>query len=315
MMLAPVREASTPPETVETELTTRSMGGTLRLLVASTPSAGDRVERDLRRVAGRIDAWARRLTRFSDTSDLSTLNADPHAEVTAVRPTIGAVLSHAQRMTATTDGTVDVTMLDARLAAELGDRPAQRGDSSWRLSGSGRHLDLVRSGPSRLDLDGVAKGWIADRALRLLGAYPSALVDADGDVAVRASWSTGWCVAVEHPHDDAIELARLCVPLDWPSSSYGIATSGTSVHRWAGHGSSTHHLIEPLTHRSAVTDVVQATVVAESAGVAECLAKSAVIRGSQGGLELLDRAGAWAAVLLLEDDELFATPGTSGWLA
>ena len=34
-----------------------------------------------------------------------------------------------------------------------------------------------------------------------------------------------------------------------------------------------------------------------------------------GLVELLDHAGAWAAVLLLEDDELIATAGTSGWLA
>ena len=60
--------------------------------------------------------------------------------------------------------------------------------------------------------------------------------------------------------------------------------------------------------------VVQATVVASSAGLAEALAKSAVIRGSRAGLALLARAGAWAGLLLLEDGAVLASAGTSRWL-
>ncbi len=55
-------------------------------------------------------------------------------------------------------------------------------------------------------------------------------------------------------------------------------------------------------------------MVAESALVAEALAKSAVIRGSDAGLGLLERSGAWAAVLLLESGEVVATAATSAWL-
>jgi thiamine biosynthesis lipoprotein len=214
-----------------------------------------------------------------------------------------------------TEGTVDVAMLDERIAAERCDPATLSSRSSWSLSTSGCRHTLVRHGRARFDLDGVAKGWIADRALRLLDAYPGALVDADGDVAVRASRSARWHIAVGDPVDDAAELGRLSVPPGWPWDRFGVATSGTSVHRWSGPAGSAHHLIDPLTGRPALTDVVQATVVAESAAVAECLAKSAVIRGSRDGMGLLERAGAWAAVLLLEDGHLMTTPGESGWLA
>jgi thiamine biosynthesis lipoprotein len=76
-----------------------------------------------------------------------------------------------------------------------------------------------------------------------------------------------------------------------------------------------HHLIDPRTSRPAPTDVVQATVVAESALVAEALAKSAVILGSADGLDLLERAGAWAEVLLLESGEVISTMRSLDWLA
>ena len=316
MMVVPSSDAPTTPRpTLETELTTRSMGGGLRLVVTSAAEDGDRAERDLRRVAERIDAWARRLTRFTDTSDLSMLNADPERSPLTLRPTLASVLSHARRMAVATEDTVDVAMLDARMAAETGEWSVPSGRSAWRLTGRGRQRILVRDGRVRFDLDGVAKGWIADRALRILEAYPDALVDADGDVAVRSSSSASWSIDVAHPDDDLAELARLRLPRDWPTDSFGVATSGTSVHQWRLPAGATHHLIDPRTSRPAVTEVVQATVIAESTGLAEALAKSAVIRGSQGGFELLDRAGAWGALLLLKDGDLLKTPGTARWLA
>jgi thiamine biosynthesis lipoprotein len=315
MMAAPVIDGpSTARSILETELTTRSMGGGLRLLVASAVGEGEAADRDLRQVAGRIDAWAQRLTRFSAASDLAALNADPARSPVALRPTIAAVLSHAQEMAEASEGTVDTTLLDARMAAETDVPPARDDGASWRLAGDGHRRQLVREGRIRFDLDGVAKGWIADRALRLLDDYPSALVDADGDIAVRAGWPAGWSIAVGDPWQDDVELGRLRVPRGWPTDRFGVATSGTSVHRWHGPGGPTHHLIDPGTGRPALTDVVQATVVAESAGRAEALAKSAVIRGSRGGLGLLGRSEAWAALLLLESGDILATPGTSRWL-
>jgi thiamine biosynthesis lipoprotein len=304
---------STSRVALETELTTRSMGGGLRLLVAAPPEDAERADRDVRRVAGRIDAWARRLTRFSDTSDLARLNADPYLTPAVVRPTIASVLSHGRGMSAASEGAVDIAMLDARIAAESGDWSASSDRSAWRLAGEARAWSVIRDGPVRFDLDGVAKGWIADRALRLLAAYPSALVDADGDVAVRSP-STDWTIAVADPDDDLAELARLRAPGDRPTDEFGVATSGTSVHRWHGRRGPSHHLIDPATKRPAASDVVQATVVAASAGLAEALAKSAVIRGSHDGFGLLERAGAWGALLLLEDGELLATPDTTRWL-
>ena len=71
-----------------------------------------------------------------------------------------------------------------------------------------------------------------------------------------------------------------------------------------------HHLIDPRTGRPAVTDVIQATVVAESALRAEALAKSAVIAGSVDGFALLERARVRGAVLLMASGEVQALPVT-----
>jgi thiamine biosynthesis lipoprotein len=89
-------------------------------------------------------------------------------------------------------------------------------------------------------------------------------------------------IGVADPRDAGTQLAVLHLAGLDPSGRqrFGLATSGTSVHRWVHDGRVSHHLIDPRTGRPAVTDVVQATVLADSAGAAEIAAKSIVIAGS-----------------------------------
>ena len=76
-----------------------------------------------------------------------------------------------------------------------------------------------------------------------------------------------------------------------------------------------HHLIDPVTWRPAETDVVQATVLADTARTAEAFAKAAVLAGSDLAPELLDRPGVHGALLLTTRGEIRATPGMLPWLA
>jgi thiamine biosynthesis lipoprotein len=210
-----------------------------------------------------------------------------------------------------TEGRADITLLGARLAAEgLADEseghPSRASD--WSLA-PGRHGSAtVRRPPGvRFDLDGVGKGWIADRALDLLAAWPSAVIDADGDLAIRVAPGRVWEVAVDDPRapDTHLTVLRLAASTDVPGR-WGVATSGISVHRWTVGGQARHHLIDPRSGKPAETDVVQATVIAGSALRAETLAKAAVIAGRYEGLALLERAHVAGAVLLGDDGEVIA---------
>jgi thiamine biosynthesis lipoprotein len=300
------------------------MGGTLAIRLAVPSDRLADAERGARRVAARVGCWAARLTRFDPHSELCRLNAAPTAPTTSVGPTLGAALAWAERVVASGDGLIDVTLLDERLAAEAGEpgigtaTPRDDGvdDPHWWLERRSRGSVLHRRGGVRFDLDGVAKGWIADRALGLLHMYPAALVDADGDVSVRPSSGLGWLAAVSDPSDPhGPALAVLRLEATGVATTLGVATSGTSVHAWGRGARRRHHLIDPRTRRPAVTDVVQATIMAESARRAEVVAKTVVIAGSEEGLLLAEEARVTAAIVLLETGELLATPGTLGWLA
>ena len=222
-----------------------AMGGLLRILltVPGEDGAAADGQADARRraaaVARRVSAWAARLTRFHPASELMRLNDANHAS-TAVGPTLGAVLAWADQARQASRGIVDVTLLTERLAAER-DVPLERSPTdalAWRITRAGRRALVERSQPFAFDLDGVAKGWIADRALALLTDFAGAIVDADGDLALAVAPGDNLEIGVADPFRPGRIAAVLRVPATSPPrrQTLGIATSGISVHRWGTAG-------------------------------------------------------------------------------
>jgi thiamine biosynthesis lipoprotein len=306
------------------------MGG--RVAVHIHPGAAPlAANRDGDLVLRRLGAWADRLTRFRTTSDLMRLNADPRAAV-PIRPTLAAVLDWGRAAESATDSIVNVAMLDHRLAAEAtpdaavgalrsggrvdSNRPVGASDS-WSMDRGARTTWVRRPNGLHFDLDGVAKGWLADRALALLGRYPAAVIDADGDIALRLAPGESWWIGVADPNRPERDLAtlRLTGTSSILSTTFGMATSGTSVHRWGRGGPLRHHLIDPRTGFPAETDIVQATVIAGSARTAEAWAKAAVILGSADALAALDRPGVKGAILVTDAGDLLMPPSTMRYLA
>jgi thiamine biosynthesis lipoprotein len=295
------------------------MGGTVGIHVRGDAGvSGEAARRDALRVLARLEAWARRLTRFSDGSDLAFLNARPEAWV-RVRPTLAAALEWGRRASDLTGGVVDITLLQARLDAEAGQTTSTaepRPGGPWSIRHDRRGATVSRGREVRFDLDGIGKGWLADRAAALLPRHPAVVVDADGDLAVSLRFGETWRLQVADPVDPTAAIATLDLTGLAPNaiSRFGLATSGTSVHRWAGPHGDRHHLIDPRTGRPAVTDVVQATVLAGSAAEAEAFAKTVVILGSDDALGLLDRPGPCGAILVTNRGTVLATPAFTRWL-
>jgi thiamine biosynthesis lipoprotein len=140
-------------------------------------------------------------------------------------------------------------------------------------------------------------------------------VDADGDIALRCVEGDTWGMGIADPREPDTVLGVLQFRGGDAPVRLGVATSGTSVHRWVHAAGTAHHLIDPRTWRPATTDVVQATVVAASAREAEVLAKTAVIAGVDRAFTLLDRPGVLGVLILTERGQLRATPEMLRWLA
>lgn len=291
------------------------LGG--RVGIHLRPASGDHLAaaRAGSAVLDRIEAWTVRLTRFDPSSELSRLNASRSA-AQAIGPTLAAVLDWSRAVEAMTGGLVDIALLDARLAVEAGRRPSLPAHRQWSMERSRRRSAVHRSRGVRFDLDGVAKGWLADRAVGLLAAFPAVAIDADGDVAVALDAGESLSLGVADPESPGMDLSVLRLVNDSPArQAFGVATSGVSVHRWGVGPGARHHLIDPRTGAAAATDIVQATVIATSARLAEAFAKSAVILGRGAAPRGLRRPGVLGALLLTDDRQLLTLPGTERYLA
>lgn len=257
--------------------------------------------------------WEDCLSRFRPQSELSRLNRCPGQDV-AVSALLEDVLRAALASAEASGGLVTPTVLEALLEAgytgsfetlPVGGAPAVLDTplpARPVLPASAICLDeqahTVRLTPgARLDLGGIAKGWAADQAARLLAQAGPALVDAGGDLAASEPQANGdpWAITVSDPSDPTRELALALL------YQGGIATSGRDYRRWQKDGRWQHHLIDPRTGRPAQTRILQATVIAPSAQAAEMAAKTAFLMGEAAGLAWLDQRPDLAGLLALED--------------
>lgn len=129
----------------------------------------------------------------------------------------------------------------------------------------------VRRHDGSWDLDGVVKGWAADRAARALTAagLRDFCLNAGGDVAVAGSPDGGrpWNVAVRSPESPDELLAVL------EATDAGVATSG-AYERGA-------HIVDGRTDAPA-TGLRSATVVADDLTTADLLATAVFALGPHG---------------------------------
>ena len=137
-----------------------------------------------------------------------------------------------------------------------------------------------------IDLGGIAKGWIVEKAARLLNLYADACaVSAGGDMLFIGHPVDGfdWDVFLEDPRDPSRMLTELHIP------SGAVATSSVAKRTWNQGGKPRHHLIDPRTGEPAHTDWLSVTVIDPDVIAAEVYAKALLISGREEAPSLLKK--------------------------
>ena len=261
------------------------------LLAADGPF--EAIETGFQEAQALIEGYEHRFTRFSAQSELWALNAATGSWFDA-SPDLYALVTLAADLYQRTRGLFDPSILDAleqagydRTIEELRQygahgsapvlaRPRATRFNSLRLDPGKYRIKLPEG--MRIDLGGIAKGWIAGKAAEALSRWSSACaVDAGGDVSMRGlpTGDTSWRVALEDPRDAARTLAVLTLP------PCAVATSALTKRRWQQNGQERHHLIDPRTQRPATSDWLSVTVIAASPAEAEVYAKAILIGGTR----------------------------------
>lgn len=250
-----------------------------------------RLAAGFRQVQTLIKGEERRFTRFSDDSELARLNLSAgrwfHASAEMLE-----VLKLARFYWEATDG-----LFNPAILAALEHAGYDRSMDEIRAHGAAQ---AATSGPEivpdfgavqldetaqaiwmpvgmRIDLGGIAKGWIAEQAAQELTSFTEAgAVNAGGDMFLAGvpAGENAWEVALEDPRDPEGTLAILNV------GPGAVATSSITKRRWQQGERLQHHLIDPRSARPAETDWLSVTVIASSGAAAEVFAKALLIAGS-----------------------------------
>lgn len=271
----------------------------------------------LDRAMAEIRAVDRLMAVQRPDSDVSRANREAAERAVGIDPRVLDVLRTSIEVSRLTDGAFDVTVLPAVLAWGFeGSSPARPSGAVPRPAGY-RTVQLdaaagtVRFSDPRtgIDLGGIAKGYALDRARDVLRAagVRSAWLDLGGEIATIGAPPGGgrWRVAVRHPRRTDTVLGVVEI------GEAAVSTSGDAERFVDDAAGRAGHVFDPHTGRPA-RGLVTATVVAESATLADALSTAAVVMGDE-AFEPLARRLDVGAVLgeLVPDAEVrvHVTPG------
>jgi FAD:protein FMN transferase len=262
-----------------------------------------------RRAFARIHALNGIMSDYDEHSELRRLcDTAGQGKSVVVSDDLWKVLAHAQQLSARCDGAFDVTVgpvvrlwRRARRQHELPAPEAIRAARALvdyrlvRLDEKRHAVELLKPG-MRLDLGGIAKGYVADQALAVLAAagVSRAMVDAGGDLRLGdpPPDRNGWRVSlmplekISGPASGYLMLSRVAV-----------STSGDSIQFVELEGRRYSHVVDPRTGM-ALTDHNRVTVVAPDGITADGLTKAVAVLGPQQGLRLIEATPGTAALVL-----------------
>jgi FAD:protein FMN transferase len=237
---------------------------------------------------------------FSDylvESEVSLLSKAPAHAPVKVSDDLLAVLLQSQKLAERTDGAFDVTIGPmVRLWRRA--RKDQKLPTAVQIAGARErtgHQKLIIDPSAKtvtktvenmvLDFGGIAKGYAADEALRILreGGASMALVAASGDIALGdpPPGKTGWSVGLETlemaaPGEASFSLAHAAV-----------STSGDTQRFLVIEGKRYSHIVDPKTGLG-LTDRIAVSVIAPTATLSDSYATAVSVLGREKGMALIE---------------------------
>jgi FAD:protein FMN transferase len=261
----------------------------------------------------RIRSLNDKLSDYSLESELSQLSrGSGKGRAVKVSDDLWRVLKAAQDVSQPSEGAFDITVgpavnlwRHARRLQELprADRLAEArsriGYTNIVLNAKSKTV-LLRVPEMRLDLGGIAKGYAADEALKVLrqNGIRRALVAAAGDVALGHAppGEKGWKIELTTLEDTNAPPPRFMF-----LQNVGVATSGDMFQRLEIDGVRYSHIIDPRTGIG-LTNRILVSVIAPDCMTADALATAVSVLGAEKGLQLIDRTKGTAARILRPRD-------------
>jgi len=301
------------------EFSERHMGTEFTIvLYARSPEAAARSSKAAYAEIARLDAI---MSDYDETSELNRACRSEAGKWIEVSRDLYRVLEISQSISEKTEGAFDVTAglltklwRHARRQERLPD--PERLNRALALTGYRKlHLDsklkairFEQSGMS-IDLGGIAKGYAADEAMKILKqqGIRSALVVAGGEVVMSdpPPGLAGWKVEVASAGRlDMFLLLQNCA----------VSTSGDAEQFFELGGVRFSHVLDPRTGQP-VTGHSSVTVVASTGVTSDAWATALGVLGPEKGIAFVDDLEGVAALIIREENGKVRAFESKGWSA
>jgi FAD:protein FMN transferase len=239
------------------------------------------------------------LSDYDPDSELMRLCRDAKpGQPVVVSPELFHVLTRAEDLSRRSDGAFDVTVgpvvqlwRKARRtkklpdADELAKATALVGYRNVQLDAEQRTVELLKPG-MRLDLGGIAKGYAADEAVKVLKKHglSRVLVAAAGDIVAGEAppGKTGWRVGI-----GAFENPEAAPKRHVLLANAAVSTSGDAFQFVEIAATRYSHIVDPKTGLG-LTRRCSVTVVAQSGTASDGIASAVCVLGQEKGLKLVE---------------------------
>ena len=247
----------------------------------------------------RCQAFEGMFSRTIATSDVGRINAAA-GEPTQVQPETAELISKALEYCAASDGLFDITI---GAVSELWDFhegivPTDEAIQAalLHIGWQGVHVDVATSTvtlddpDARLDLGGIAKGYISDVIIDQLAVagVESGFVNLGGNVAVLGPKLDGspWTVGVRNPFPgQGQDATSKSVVATIECTGGSVVTSGLYERSFTKDGRTYWHILDPRTGYPVETDLASATVYAPLSIDGDGLTKPLFMLGNTAALD------------------------------
>ena len=288
--------------------------GTFINMIAFHPSK-EEAEEAMGRAFEEINRLTSRMTRFQSTSYIGHLNTT--GSLKGAPSEVMEVLRSSLRYHTISQGAFDITVMpivdlyqhsfqanNAPPSPQVLEETMDRVDSQY-LTMTTDSVSFARSG-MEVTLDGIAKGYIIDRAMDLLRQQniQHALINAGGDIVVDGGKGEGkpWSIGIQDPWNRKryVDVVTL--------NSGAIATSG-NYEVFFDRQKLFHHLIVPNTGSPAL-DIASVSIQATTAMGADALSTTAYVMGPANGAKFINQTPGIEGLIINSRKQKISS---SGW--
>ena len=172
---------------------------------------------------------------------------------------------------------------------------------------------VVKANPNMtLDFNAVAQGYTTDLIGKFLETkgISNYLVDVGGEIMARGTKPNGeqWTIGIEKPTENYDSERSVQIKINLKDK--GIVTSGNYRKYIEKYGIRYSHSIDPKTGYPVEQNLLSATVIADNASWADCLATICMIVGKEKASKLLENQGIEAYFIYVDNDNMIQ----SEWL-